>query len=95
MSPGASKLHTWWKALVPRRSPGPAAPSPCSVHRDLTLEEFKRIFHMEYTHRMWGRLTGVAFLVPAAIFFARGWVTPYLRPRLLVQGGLLVFQVGS
>lgn len=50
---------------------------------------------MEYTHRMWGRLTGVAFLVPAAIFYARGWVTPYLRPRLLVQGGLLVFQVGS
>ena len=42
---------------------------------------------------MWGRLTGLVFLVPAAAFFARGWVTRYLRPRLLVQGSLLVFQV--
>nr|QFP40044.1 cytochrome c oxidase assembly protein COX15 [Halisarca dujardinii] len=62
------------------------------VHRDLTLEEFKRIFFMEYLHRMWGRLIGVAFFVPAGVFAVKGWITPGLRSRVVFLGGLLMFQ---
>src|SRR5581483_6721225 len=34
------------------------------VFPDLTVAGFKSIFWLEYIHRLWGRLIGVAFLVP-------------------------------
>ena len=66
--------------------------TPCSVHKDLTLEGFKRIFYMEYAHRMWGRMIGVAVLVPAAGFWAKGWLGPALKKRAVVYSGLVVAQ---
>jgi cytochrome c oxidase assembly protein subunit 15 len=38
----------------------------------MTLAEFKRIFWIEYVHRLWGRLIGVAFLVPFVVFLVKG-----------------------
>ena len=35
----------------------------------MTLGEFKSIFLFEYTHRLLGRLIGVAFFVPMAVFW--------------------------
>jgi cytochrome c oxidase assembly protein subunit 15 len=46
----------------------------------MTLDEFKRIWYMEYAHRMWGRLIGVAFVFPAAYFVLRGQLKPSMRP---------------
>lgn len=66
---------------------------PCSVHHDLTLEGFKRIFYMEYAHRMWGRATGLLFFIPPVYFWAKGWVGHSLKPRLFIYAGLVVFQV--
>ena len=63
-----------------------------SVHKDLTLEGFKWIFYMEYAHRMWGRLIGLAILLPAAGFWARGWLGPALKHRVLLYSGLVVTQ---
>lgn len=40
--------------------------------RGMTLNEFKFIFYMEWAHRMWGRATGLVFLLPAAYFFSKG-----------------------
>lgn len=37
---------------------------------------------MEYSHRMWGRVLGLVFAIPAAVFVARGIVTPRLGTRL-------------
>lgn len=65
----------------------------CSVHHDLTLEGFKRIFYMEYAHRMWGRATGLLFFLPPVYFWAKGWVGRALKPRLVVYAGLVLFQV--
>ena len=48
---------------------------------------------MEYAHRMWGRMVGMAFLVPAGFFLYKGWISKALKPRLLVFTGLLGFQV--
>ena len=42
------------------------------VNADYALADFKRIFWLEYLHRLLGRLLGVAFLVPFVYFIARG-----------------------
>ncbi|HXF67617.1 MAG TPA: COX15/CtaA family protein [Burkholderiales bacterium] len=41
------------------------------VNRDMSLEEFKGIFWLEYFHRLLGRLVGLAFLLPYLYFLAR------------------------
>lgn len=42
--------------------------------REMTLSQFKFIFYMEWSHRMWGRLIGLAFFLPAAYFWKKGFV---------------------
>ncbi len=42
------------------------------VNFAMDLEGFKRIFWWEYAHRLLGRLTGLAFLLPYLWFFLRG-----------------------
>ncbi len=63
------------------------------VHRDITLSEFKWIWRMEYGHRMWGRTIGLVFLFPAAYFWKKGWLSKGMKPRVLIYGSLLLFQV--
>ena len=38
----------------------------------MTVEDFRSIFWLEYAHRVWGRLIGVAFVLPAAWFALSG-----------------------
>ena len=59
---------------------------------DISLNDFKFIWYMEYIHRMWGRTIGAVFYVPAAIFWARGMIPPPLKKRIVLMGGLLGFQ---
>ena len=47
---------------------------------------------MEYAHRMWGRLIGLAVLLPAAGFWAKGWLGPAMRRRAVLYSGLVVAQ---
>ncbi len=68
-----------------------ATPEYLQINRGMTLDEFKGIFWLEYIHRLWGRLIGVAFVVPFAIFAAKGWIHRRLAPHLvlaLLLGGL-------
>jgi cytochrome c oxidase assembly protein subunit 15 len=61
------------------------------INAGMTLEDFRTIFLIEYFHRLWGRLIGLAFLVPFVLFFARGWIDKRLLPKLLIMfvlGGL-------
>ena len=64
-----------------------------SSNEGMTLSEFKRIFYMEYAHRMWGRSIGAVFFLPAIFFTYKGWIAKSLKPRLFIYGGLLAFQV--
>ncbi|HEX7970264.1 MAG TPA: COX15/CtaA family protein [Stellaceae bacterium] len=64
-----------------------AIPQYRAIHADMTLGEFKVIFFWEYLHRLWGRLIGVAYIVPFLYFLLRGRVSRRLAPRLV---GLLV-----
>ena len=68
-----------------------SSPQGRLVNRHFTVGEFQQIFWLEYLHRLWGRLIGVAFALPLAWFWLRGALTPRLKPRLLallVLGGL-------
>ena len=38
----------------------------------MTVDDFRSIFWLEYLHRLWGRLIGVVFVVPAFYFGLRG-----------------------
>jgi cytochrome c oxidase assembly protein subunit 15 len=61
------------------------------VNAGMTLEGFRSIFWWEYVHRLWGRLIGVAFLVPFVWFWARGHLRGRAAGRLtaiFVLGGL-------
>jgi cytochrome c oxidase assembly protein subunit 15 len=72
------------------------------VNSGFGLDGFRQIFWLEWTHRLWGRLIGLAFLVPLAWLWARGAIPRRLRPRLVVlfllggaQGAVGWFMVAS
>ena len=44
---------------------------------------------MEYGHRMWGRLIGAAFIIPAAIFWRKGYFNSSMKKRVMIFGTLL------
>ena len=57
----------------------------------MTLTEFKGIFWLEFLHRLWGRVIGLAFFLPFVFFVAKGWVRGRLAVHttaLFVLGGL-------
>ena len=67
------------------------SPEYREVNVGMTLAEFKGIFWLEFIHRLWGRLIGVAFAVPFIVFLLKGWVDRRLAPKLVlmfVLGGL-------
>ena len=67
-----------------------ASPEYLKLNFTMTLAEYKTIFWLEYAHRLWGRIIGVAFFVPMVVFVARGWVGRALVARLIglfVLGG--------
>lgn len=50
----------------------------------MTLEEFKAIYWWEYTHRLLGRLIGLAYALPLLLFIARRMVPQALKFCLFV-----------
>jgi cytochrome c oxidase assembly protein subunit 15 len=61
-------------------------------NKDMTLEEFKFIFWMEYGHRMWGRLIGAFFALPASYFWYKGYFNRGMKIRVGIFGGLIAMQ---
>jgi cytochrome c oxidase assembly protein subunit 15 len=71
-----------------------AIPQYERVNKGMSLAEFKAIFWWEWSHRLLGRLIGVAFAVPLAWFWWRGALSGALGWRLLgllALGGLQGF----
>ncbi len=64
------------------------------INKGMSLAEFQFIYWWEWGHRFLGRLIGLAFAVPAAVFWARGMIPSWLAPRLVglfLLGGLQGF----
>ena len=60
------------------------------VNQDMQLAEFKRIYWIEYAHRLAARLVALVFLVPFVFFLVRGYLSKQLTARLVavfVLGG--------
>jgi heme a synthase len=77
-----------WQELFARYK---AFPEYLKNNAGMTLAGFKAIFWLEFLHRLWGRLIGLAFLFPFLWFWLRGRIEPGLWPRLatlFVLGGL-------
>ncbi len=77
-------------------------PQYALMNEGFGLDGFKRIFWLEWTHRLWGRLLGVAFFVPLVAFWVTGRIEKRLRGRLAVifllgalQGAVGWFMVAS
>lgn len=77
-------------------------PQYALVNQGFGLNGFKHIFWLEWAHRLWGRLIGLAFLGPLLWFAWRGAVTRRLARRLGLlfllgglQGGIGWFMVAS
>jgi len=69
-----------------------ASPEFKLLNPHMTLGEFKKIYYMEWTHRLWGRLIGVTFVLPALYFVARRRVSPKMALNLFGISALIGFQ---
>jgi len=66
-------------------------PQYALLNQGFGIDGFKHIFWLEYLHRLWGRLIGLAVLLPLLGLWWRGAIERRLRGRLLllfVLGGL-------
>jgi heme a synthase len=72
------------------------------LNKGMSLAEYKSIYWWEFIHRLWGRLIGIAFAVPLAIFLLRRRIGRELAPWLgllfvlgALQGALGWYMVAS
>lgn len=54
------------------------------INKGMTLSDFKFIYFWEYFHRLWARMMGFVFLLPAIFFWLKGWIPRWLLPRLVL-----------
>ncbi|ACK50823.1 cytochrome oxidase assembly [Methylocella silvestris BL2] len=69
-------------------------PQYAQIFPDMDLAGFKFIFFFEWSHRLLGRLIGLATFLPMVFFWAKGLLPPSLKPKLvgvLALGGLQGF----
>uniref|UniRef100_A0A8C4EJV3 Cytochrome c oxidase assembly homolog 15 (yeast) n=1 Tax=Dicentrarchus labrax TaxID=13489 RepID=A0A8C4EJV3_DICLA len=62
------------------------------MNHDMTLPEFKFIFYMEWGHRMWGRLVGLAYILPTVYFWRKGYFNRSMKGKVLGLCGFVFFQ---
>ncbi len=62
------------------------------INPDISLEEFKFIYLVEYFHRLLGRLIGLVFFIPLAIFGLKGKISSSVIGNLAAASGFGVFQ---
>lgn len=63
------------------------------MNAQISLEDFKFIFYMEWAHRNLGRLIGVTFVLPAVYFASRGRLAPRDKLKVFALAGGIGFQV--
>lgn len=59
-------------------------------NKGMSLADYKAIYWWEFIHRLWGRLIGIAFVVPFAVFLMRRRIGRGLAPWLA-----LLFALGA
>ncbi|MCJ1362691.1 Cytochrome c oxidase assembly protein cox15 [Acarospora aff. strigata] len=102
--PLCSLSITEWKPVtgsLPPTSPGDweseftkyqSSPESKLLNPHMTLSEFKSIYYMEWGHRLWGRVVGLSFVLPAVYFITRRRVSARMAVKVLGISGLIGFQ---
>lgn len=62
------------------------------MNHGISIDDFKRIFYMEWGHRVLGRLIGVAFVGPLAYFAYKKQISPKMVLKLTGLGALIGVQ---
>jgi cytochrome c oxidase assembly protein subunit 15 len=62
------------------------------LNQNIKLDDFKRIFYMEWGHRMLGRVIGVTFVVPLAYFSFRRQLAKSMSVKLTGMAVLIGLQ---
>ncbi len=78
-----------WDALFLKYQ---ASPQFLKVNAHFGLSDFQRIFWWEWIHRQLGRVVGLVFLIPLAVFALRKQLKPWLVRRSVVAALLIGFQ---
>ncbi len=52
-------------------------------HFWMQVDDFKQIFFWEWLHRLWGRLIGLAFIIPLIVFGIKKQLPKSIRPHLI------------
>lgn len=61
---------------------------------EITVQDFKWIWYMEYIHRTFGRAIGLSFFIPAGYFAYKGYIRGKNKLVVSLLGGLILFQGG-
>ncbi|KZT26888.1 cytochrome oxidase assembly [Neolentinus lepideus HHB14362 ss-1] len=69
-----------------------ATPEFKLLNHSISLDEFKSIFWMEWSHRVLGRIIGITFVVPLAYFALRKQLTSSLPRQLIAMAALIGLQ---
>jgi len=69
-----------WEAVFARYR---AFPEYQKNNLGMTLSEFKSIFWLEFLHRLWGRIIGLAFFIPLVVFAFKGWIARPLAHKMI------------
>ncbi|KAJ3416017.1 vacuolar protein sorting-associated protein 1 [Chytridiales sp. JEL 0842] len=59
------------------------------LNHNITMNEFKFIFFMEWAHRMVGRFIGLSFIIPGVYFAYKGYMSPAIMKRSLLVAALI------
>ena len=62
------------------------------INHSMTLEQYKQIFYVEWTHRLIARLAGLAYLIPVFFFLYKGSIPRKEFGIYLVMGLLFIGQ---
>ena len=60
-----------------------ASPEFRHVNAWMGVEDFKGIFWLEFIHRLWGRVIGLAFAIPMLFFLIKGGISFGLKAKLV------------
>lgn len=58
-------------------------PQYLKINKGMKLSDFKFIYFWEYFHRLWARMMGFVFLIPALLFWWRGFFPRWLKRRVI------------
>lgn len=53
------------------------------INKGMSLDDFKFIYFWEYFHRLWARLMGFVFFIPAVVFWIKGSFPAWLKRRVI------------